>query len=127
MLASKSRAARLMCCISTHLIGSTTGPPPFAASTRPTTMELVDTPPPGRYPLTQILYRSFDRVSTEGIPGVVDRREGGPALMIIDADSHVCEPPDTWTSRMPSKWGELIPRVKRVEALGADVWCIGDE
>jgi len=47
--------------------------------------------------------------------------------MIIDADSHVCEPPDTWTSRMPSKWGELIPRVKRVDALGADVWCIGDQ
>ena len=47
--------------------------------------------------------------------------------MIIDADSHVCEPPDTWTSRMPSKWGELIPRVKRVDAIGADAWCIGDQ
>lgn len=30
--------------------------------------------------------------------------------MIIDADGHVCEPPDHWTSRMPPKWGELIPR-----------------
>ena len=47
--------------------------------------------------------------------------------MIIDADSHVCEPPDTWTSRMSSKWGELIPRVRRIDELGADVWCIGDE
>ena len=42
--------------------------------------------------------------------------------MIIDADSHVCEPPDTWTSRMPSKWGDLIPRIKHNEELGADLW-----
>lgn len=46
--------------------------------------------------------------------------------MIIDADSHVCEPPDTWTSRMPSKWGELIPRIKHNEELGADLWYIDD-
>jgi len=46
--------------------------------------------------------------------------------MIIDADAHVCEPSDTWTSRMPSKWGELIPRIKRNEEINADVWCIGD-
>jgi len=47
--------------------------------------------------------------------------------MIIDADSHVCEPPDTWTSRMPSKWGELIPRIRYIDDLEMDVWCIGDE
>jgi hypothetical protein len=47
--------------------------------------------------------------------------------MIIDADSHVCEPPDTWTSRMPSKWGELIPRIRYIEDLEMDVCCIGDE
>jgi predicted TIM-barrel fold metal-dependent hydrolase len=46
--------------------------------------------------------------------------------MIIDADSHVCEPPDTWTSRMPSKWGELIPRVRHLDDIGMDAWCIGD-
>ncbi|MGE0880460.1 MAG: amidohydrolase family protein [Acidimicrobiia bacterium] len=47
--------------------------------------------------------------------------------MIIDADSHVCEPPDTWTSRMSKKWGDLIPQVKYVEETGLDAWCVGDQ
>ncbi|MGE3325237.1 MAG: amidohydrolase family protein [Acidimicrobiia bacterium] len=48
--------------------------------------------------------------------------------MIIDADSHVCEPPDTWTSRMSTKkWGDLVPHVRRVESSGMDAWCIGDQ
>lgn len=47
--------------------------------------------------------------------------------MIIDADSHVCEPPDTWTSRMSKKWGDLIPHVRRIEEIDADAWCIGDQ
>lgn len=47
--------------------------------------------------------------------------------MIIDADSHICERPDTWTSRMSSsKWGDLIPQVRRNPANGTDMWYIGD-
>jgi predicted TIM-barrel fold metal-dependent hydrolase len=46
--------------------------------------------------------------------------------VIIDADTHVCEPPDTWLSRMSSKWGELIPRVKRNDENDADMWYIAD-
>lgn len=30
---------------------------------------------------------------------------------IIDVDSHVVEPRDLWTSRMPSKYGDKIPQV----------------
>jgi predicted TIM-barrel fold metal-dependent hydrolase len=35
------------------------------------------------------------------------------AYKIIDADTHVIEPPDLWTSRMSkAKWGDMIPHVR---------------
>ena len=40
--------------------------------------------------------------------------------LIISADSHVVEPPDIWTSRMPAKYADRIPRQDRME-LG-DAW-----
>ena len=48
-------------------------------------------------------------------------------IPIIDTDTHVVEPPDLWTSRVSSKWGDLVPHV----ALGRPVaeeeaWFIGD-
>jgi predicted TIM-barrel fold metal-dependent hydrolase len=47
-------------------------------------------------------------------------------IPIIDADSHLCEPPTLWTERMSSKkWGDNIPHVARDEALGVDRWVIG--
>ena len=43
--------------------------------------------------------------------------------MIIDADSHVCEALDTWTSRMSSKqWGDLISAFRRKPQKDADWW-----
>ena len=41
---------------------------------------------------------------------------------IVDADTHITEPPDTWTARMPSKWGEAIPHIERID--GFDVWVV---
>jgi predicted TIM-barrel fold metal-dependent hydrolase len=41
---------------------------------------------------------------------------------VIDVDTHVTEPPDTWTARMPAKWGDAVPRIERVD--GFDVWMI---
>lgn len=36
--------------------------------------------------------------------------EAPPKAMIVDADSHVTEPPDLWTKRMDrGRWGDLIP------------------
>ena len=32
-------------------------------------------------------------------------------IPVIDADTHLVEPPDLWTSRMSSKWGDLVPHV----------------
>lgn len=43
---------------------------------------------------------------------------------VIDMDTHLTEPPDVWTARVSSKWGDRIPHVKRVGPK--DVWLIGD-
>jgi predicted TIM-barrel fold metal-dependent hydrolase len=44
---------------------------------------------------------------------------------VIDVDTHITEPPDTWLGRMPSKWGEAIPHVERVD--GFDTWVINGQ
>jgi len=51
--------------------------------------------------------------------GIFDRYK------VIDTDTHITEPPDVWTSRVSSKWGDLVPHIKRVD--GSDFWMIGDE
>jgi predicted TIM-barrel fold metal-dependent hydrolase len=45
---------------------------------------------------------------------------------LIDTDSHVSEPPDLWTSRMPSKFAEMAPRPVWVEAANEMRWKVGD-
>lgn len=46
---------------------------------------------------------------------------------VIDTDTHVIEPYDLWTSRLPvSKWGDLVPHVKWDESLQEDAWYFGD-
>jgi uncharacterized protein len=48
--------------------------------------------------------------------------------IVIDADSHVTEPPDLWTSRMSSqKWKDYIPQVRFDEQAGLESWFIGDQ
>lgn len=39
---------------------------------------------------------------------------------VIDADSHVHEPPDLWETRVPSKWRARAPRIEH--AAEGDVW-----
>ena len=43
---------------------------------------------------------------------------------VIDVDTHITEPRDTWTARVSSKWGDKVPHIEEVE--GRDVWFIGD-
>ncbi len=43
----------------------------------------------------------------------------------IDTDTHLTEPADLWTARMPSKWGDDIPHIKRID--GRDVWIMAGE
>lgn len=44
---------------------------------------------------------------------------------VIDVDTHVSEPPEVWTSRVSSKWGDRVPHVKRLGKK--DWWMIGDK
>jgi len=43
---------------------------------------------------------------------------------VIDADSHVTEPADTWTSRVPARYADQVPHVVK-DAAGKDVWMLG--
>lgn len=43
---------------------------------------------------------------------------------VIDVDTHVTEPADVWTSRMASRWGDLVPHIEKVG--GKDVWFVGE-
>jgi uncharacterized protein len=45
---------------------------------------------------------------------------------VADADAHIIEPADLWTSRISSKWGDLVPHVRFHERLQEDRWYIGD-
>lgn len=44
--------------------------------------------------------------------------------LIIDCDTHVSEPPDLWTSRLGSKWGDAVPHVV-TEPDGREMWVVG--
>ncbi|HSA50875.1 MAG TPA: amidohydrolase family protein, partial [Yinghuangia sp.] len=59
---------------------------------------------------------------------MTDDSPGGVALCeryaVADVDAHVIEPPDLWTSRLPAKWGDLVPHVK-VDRRGEERWYIG--
>jgi uncharacterized protein len=52
------------------------------------------------------------RTAIEGIP-------------VIDADTHVVEPPDLWTSRIASKWGDAIPHVAWDPDKQEEAWFAG--
>jgi predicted TIM-barrel fold metal-dependent hydrolase len=53
-------------------------------------------------------------------------RTGGTAdYPIIDADTHVTEPPDLWTARLPQKYLENAPRV--IDGLfGGKAWAVAN-
>jgi uncharacterized protein len=41
---------------------------------------------------------------------------------VIDVDTHITEPADTWTSRVPEKWKDRVPHIERLS--GVDTWVI---
>jgi len=43
---------------------------------------------------------------------------------VIDADSHVTEPADLWTSRVASRWGDAIPHIKKVPGTQKEFWWL---
>jgi predicted TIM-barrel fold metal-dependent hydrolase len=47
-------------------------------------------------------------------------------IQVVDADTHVIEPPDLWTSRAPSSLRSAVPRVVWSEERQEDWWMMGD-
>ncbi len=48
------------------------------------------------------------------------------SLKVVDTDTHVTEPPDLWTSRLPSKWAMYAPRVELDPDISEPRWRIGE-
>jgi predicted TIM-barrel fold metal-dependent hydrolase len=46
---------------------------------------------------------------------------------IIDTDTHLIEPPDVWTSRLPKSWGEDVLHVRWDNDAQAELWFFGDQ
>jgi predicted TIM-barrel fold metal-dependent hydrolase len=53
-------------------------------------------------------------------------RESGPfaGLKLIDADSHLTEPVDLWTSRAPAKYKDVVPQTGIDSADGVSYWWV---
>ena len=43
----------------------------------------------------------------------------------IDADTHITEPADLWTSRVSAKWGDRVPHVRQ-DDKNVNAWFVGD-
>jgi predicted TIM-barrel fold metal-dependent hydrolase len=44
---------------------------------------------------------------------------------VIDVDTHLTEPPDTWTARVPAKLRDAVPHIERID--GRDTWMAAGE
>lgn len=49
-------------------------------------------------------------------------REVSAGLQVIDCDTHVTEPPDMWTARVPASMRDRVPHLERVD--GQDKWIV---
>jgi predicted TIM-barrel fold metal-dependent hydrolase len=47
-------------------------------------------------------------------------------VRVVDADSHIVEPPDLWTARLPASMAEVAPRVAVHPETGHHHWRVGD-
>jgi len=45
---------------------------------------------------------------------------------VIDCDTHITEPADVWTARLPAKFRDRAPVIVHDEKMGWDVWKIGE-
>ena len=50
-------------------------------------------------------------------------------IAVIDADAHISEPPEMWTSRLGAKWRADAPQVRQMDTgpdgTAEDVWFVG--
>lgn len=59
-------------------------------------------------------------LETETVLGVLER------VHVHDVDTHVSEPSDLWTSRMPARFADLAP-YPTVDETGAELWHFGGD
>ena len=45
---------------------------------------------------------------------------------VIDCDTHITEPADVWTARLPAKFRDRAPVIVHDQKMGWDVWKIGE-
>lgn len=45
---------------------------------------------------------------------------------VADVDCHLIEPPDLWTSRVSSKWADMVPHVKFDPKTEEERWYVGN-
>jgi predicted TIM-barrel fold metal-dependent hydrolase len=45
---------------------------------------------------------------------------------VIDVDTHITEPGDLWTSRLPQRFQDKAPRIVQHPQLGMETWQVGD-
>jgi predicted TIM-barrel fold metal-dependent hydrolase len=50
-----------------------------------------------------------------------------PKYTLIDADTHITEPADVWTSRVPSRWKDRVPQVRWDDASQEECWFLEDQ
>lgn len=48
-------------------------------------------------------------------------------LGIIDSDTHIIEPADLFTSRVPKKWGDAVPHVRWDDEAQEELWYFGNK
>jgi predicted TIM-barrel fold metal-dependent hydrolase len=48
-------------------------------------------------------------------------------IKIIDSDTHVVEPPDLWTSRLPGRLHDQVPHVRWDDQAGEEAWFAGGQ
>ena len=55
----------------------------------------------------------------------VDNTDILAGIKIIDADTHLSEPYDLWTSRAPAKYRDLVPQIREVN--GRRKWVVNGD
>ena len=73
-------------------------------------------PPPGRAPRRP----ASPRLGSSTLTGMADRER--TRYRLISGDSHVNEPPDLWTSRVPAEFVDRAPRIESFEQ--GDAWVL---
>jgi hypothetical protein len=46
-------------------------------------------------------------------------------IPVIDVDTHLIEPPDLWTSRLPKRWADDAPHLEWDDSIGKQRWHVG--